>query len=136
MKKLIAIFTPALVLLSNIGTAFAQATCTVNGEEVPCEEVGEALGGVLGAGLGFIVVVLILSIVGFIIWLMMIIHAASKPIENKAMWIIIMILIGPIGAIIYYFVVKRNFKEGQPMQQQPPEQPQVPPEQPPVPPQQ
>jgi len=39
----------------------------------------------------------------------MLIHAVSKPIENKALWIIILVFTGVIGAIIYYFVVKRKF---------------------------
>lgn len=126
MKKIFSALVLIIALLIDTGIALAQATCTVNGEEVPCEE----LGGLLGAGLGLMAFMIILGIVGFIIWLLMIIHAASKPIPNKAMWIIIMVLLGPIGAIIYYFVVKRRFKEGpQTVQSQSSEQMQGPPQQ-------
>lgn len=96
-----------LSLFSQI--AFAQGTCTLNGQEVPCDEVTKQLAGFLGLGVGFMILAAVIGIACFIFWLMMLIHAASKPIENKAMWIILMVLTGIVGAIIYYFVVKRKF---------------------------
>ena len=89
---------------------FAQSKCTVNNQEVPCEQITGAIGKFFG---GFLLLTIIAAIVGIlasIFWLMMIIHAATKPIENKGVWIIVMVLTGIIGAIIYYFVVKRKFQ--------------------------
>ena len=45
--------TFSLVLLKS-RAALAVATCTVNGREVPCEELGEQIKGFLGWGIGFI----------------------------------------------------------------------------------
>ncbi len=88
---------------------FAQAKCTVNGVEAPCPE-GLKVAGWAVAGFGiFAIGMLVVSIAAFVFWLMMIIHAASKPIENKPLWIVLIVLTGIIGAIVYYFVVKRKF---------------------------
>ena len=84
--------------------------CTVNGVQVPCEEFGEAVGESFGAlGIGIIIVVFLIGLLCTVFWVMMIVHAASKPVENKAVWIILMLLTGVVGALIYYFAVKRNF---------------------------
>ncbi len=110
MKNLFKIaVASAGVLAFQIQSVFAQ--CTLNGEEVPCEVLEQQVGNILGASLAIFAVAFVVGIVAFIFWLMMIIHAATKPIENKALWIVVMILTGIVGAIIYYFVVKRTFKE-------------------------
>ncbi len=110
MKKYLAIASASLAgLVMQVQAAFAQ--CYLNGEEVPCEVLEEQMGNFLGAGLLIFGISLVIGVVAFIFWLLMIIHAASKPIDNKAVWIIVMVLTGVIGAIIYYFVVKRNFKD-------------------------
>lgn len=93
------------------GTVLAQTTerCTVNGKEVPCDEITKGFLGLLGLGVGFSLVLFIVGIISFIFWLMMLIHAIKKPIESKPIWIILMIFTGILGAIIYYFAVKRGF---------------------------
>lgn len=88
--------------------ALAQATCTVNGQDVPCDQLVDQAKGALGWGIGIFAVIAVLGIAATIFWLMMIIHAASHPIENRAMWIILMVITGIVGAVIYYFVVKRK----------------------------
>ncbi len=100
-----------LMLLFVMGSQIvsAQATCTLNGKEVPCEEMGEQLGGFLGAGLVLGLIFVVVGIAATVFWIMMLIHAATHEVENKAMWIILMVLTGIIGALIYYFMVKRNF---------------------------
>ncbi|MBD3270103.1 hypothetical protein GF376_01100 [Candidatus Peregrinibacteria bacterium] len=87
--------------------AYAQANCTLNGQSVPCEE----LTPFLGAGIGIMIAFLIIGFIIFIFWLWMLIHAATKPIDNKALWIILMVLLGFPVSLIYYFIVKRNFNE-------------------------
>lgn len=86
-------------------------------------------------GFGIFGIVLFVVVLGFVIWsmvfwILMIIHAAKHNVENKAMWIILMVFTGFIGAIIYYFVVKRTFSE----QFSPPAPLPTPPAAPPTPP--
>ena len=102
------------IILTAIGlvgsqVALAQAKCTVNGEEVDCAEAGAQLNGLFGGLFVVMIIVALISLAGTIFWVLMIIHAASKPIENRALWIIVMVFTGPVGALIYYFVVKREF---------------------------
>lgn len=49
-----------------------------------------------------------LSLVGFVFWLVMLIHACSNNIPNKVLWIVLLFLFGIIAAIVYYFAVKRH----------------------------
>lgn len=88
------------------------ATCRLNGEDIPCDQLGGGFARVIGLGFGFFLFAFVCMIAGTVFWLMMIIHAASKPIENRPMWIVLMVLTGIVGALIYYFVVKRGFHEG------------------------
>ena len=85
----------------------AQAKCYKFGKEVPCEQLKGLFGWVIALG----AVLLLGSMVAFVFWILMLVHAATKPIENKAMWIILMIFTQIIGALIYYFVVKRKFNK-------------------------
>ncbi len=101
------VFLGLMVFLRKI--VLAEETCTVNGNVVPCEQLGKQITGFLGWGILTIFIVLALGIFCFVFWLLMIIHAAQHDIDNKAMWIIIMVFTGIIGAVIYYFVVKRKF---------------------------
>lgn len=89
--------------------ALAQAKCTVNGKEVPCEQAFQTLKTWAGLGFGAIIAFFVLLALGFIFWLMMLIHASTKPIENRGMWVVILLFTSIIGAVAYYFVVKRKF---------------------------
>jgi len=89
--------------------AFAAAKCTVNGREVDCAELGNQVKGFLGWGIGIFLLFAALGIWATVFWIMMIVHAAKHNVENKAMWIILIVFTGIVGALIYYFVVKRKF---------------------------
>ncbi len=69
------------------------------------------LGGIIAVGLGFIFFILILALASCVFWIVMMVHAISKPIKSKAVWILILLIFGVIGAIVYYFAVKREFKD-------------------------
>lgn len=59
----------------------------------------------------FIILFFGLFLVAFIFWILMLIDAAKRkfPGENdQLIWILIIVLAGIIGAIIYYFVIKRK----------------------------
>lgn len=100
--------------------AFAAAICRVNGREVPCEEFGGLIQGFLGFGIILFLLFFALGIWATVFWIMMIVHAAKNNIENKAMWIILMVFTGIIGSLIYYFVVKRKFSNQSPSPTIPP----------------
>lgn len=104
--------------------------CIVNGVKVPCDQVFEKLKTGLGFGLGIITLFFVVGILFFIFWVMMLVHAIKNPIENKVLWLLLILLTGVIGAIVYYFAVKRGFKQGvQPANYVPPS---VPPSTPPT----
>ena len=57
--------------------------------------------------------IIILCILGFIFWIFMIIDVAKRDFKqenDKIIWILVVILAGIIGALIYYFVIKRPDK--------------------------
>ncbi len=84
------------------------AVCKINGEVVPCDQLWEGFKWFAGLGLGAMAVLFIIGILAFIFWLMMLIHAIKQPIEHKPLWIIILLFFGFIGAVVYYFAVKRS----------------------------
>lgn len=57
------------------------------------------------------VIFFVFGIAALVFWIMMIVHAMKHDIKDKTMWLILMIFTGIIGALIYYFTVKRNFVE-------------------------
>lgn len=72
-------------------------------------EVALGVGGIF-AGLGMIMFLLIAVGIGlFVMWIVMIVHAAQHPVPNKVVWIVIMVLTGWLGSILYYFIVKRPY---------------------------
>lgn len=99
------------VLLAANQVALAAEKCTLNGREVDCAELGNKIRGFLGWGIGVFLVIFALGILATVFWIMMIVHAAKHNVEDKAMWIILMVFTGIVGALIYYFVVKRKFSK-------------------------
>lgn len=86
-----------------------QGKCTVNGKDVPCDEAAKQLGGFFGAAIGIFIAWIVIVIAASVFWLMMLIHAASHPIENKALWVVVIVVFNLVGALVYYFAVKRPF---------------------------
>jgi hypothetical protein len=109
-KSVLFIFVLSLALAAN-QIVFAAAKCISNGVEVPCEELGNQIKSFMAWGIGIFIAIFILGTLGTIFWIMMIVHAVKYDIENKAMWLILMVFMGPIGALVYYFVVKRKFNK-------------------------
>lgn len=95
--------------MNSLMAAVDQATCTLNGQVVPCEQLTGFIKHVLGFGLAGFAVILAIFIVTTIFWFWMLVHAIRNHVEHKAVWILIMLLTGIVGAIIYYFSVKRGF---------------------------
>lgn len=57
------------------------------------------------------VVIAGLNITGIVFWIMMIVDAAKREFKNendKIMWILILVFTSWVGALVYYFVVKKK----------------------------
>lgn len=119
MKKV----TRLLILLVLFVLPFVSyAQCTISNQPVPCGSLSGFLG--LFAGLGFFVmflvaIVIIISILVLVFWVMMLIHAATKNIKDKTLWIVLLAVSFLLGlhlvlAIVYYFAVKKPFDQKNP----------------------
>lgn len=74
----------------------------------------------MAAGLAFIggflliwLLVLALGIASLIFWIFMVVDCAQRDFgtgkdNDKIVWILILVFLGIIGAIIYYFVIKKK----------------------------
>lgn len=83
------------------GVSQAATKCTYNGKEIPCEDMP-------GWILWFVLGIFVLAIASFVFWIMMLVDAAKHKTDNQVVWILVICLTGIIGALIYYFVVKRE----------------------------
>ena len=61
----------------------------------------------------FMLIFFALAILAFILWIFMVIDCVKRDFRHendKIAWILVIVLLGVIGALVYYFVVRR--KEG------------------------
>lgn len=100
--------------------ALAEGVCKVNGKDIPCEDLYRTAKPFIGWGIGLLAFFALIGLLLTIFWIWMIVHAATKNIENKALWIIMLIIFGHLAAIVYYFAVKRPFDKNQPIITPPP----------------
>jgi uncharacterized BrkB/YihY/UPF0761 family membrane protein len=72
---------------------------------------GEAL---VVVGIFFLILLVFALFAGmFALWIWMIVDCAKRKFKEdseKVIWILVIVLLSYLGAIIYYFVVKRNSK--------------------------
>lgn len=62
-------------------------------------------------GLLFGLIIFALSIIGFIFWILMLVDCIKRKFKEeteKIIWILVLVFTGVIGALIYYFVVKKK----------------------------
>lgn len=72
-----------------------------------------AIGGFMAGMALFVFAVIVIAILAFIFWIFMLIDCAKRNFKNdneKVIWIIVIALLGAIGAAIYYFAVKLSDK--------------------------
>lgn len=77
----------------------------------------DPLTSLLGLGIGvtilvilFVIGIVALAIFLFVFWILMIVDCAKRNFKSeieKVVWILILIFIHILGAIIYYFVIKK-----------------------------
>ncbi len=73
-----------------------------------------AIGGFVAGIVLLVLAVIVIAILAFIFWILMLIDCAKRNFKNdseKVVWIIVIALLGAIGAAIYYFAVKVNEKK-------------------------
>lgn len=64
---------------------------------------------VFGFFIGLVLIAIILVILFFIFWILMLVDCVKRDFKNqneKIVWVIVIALLGIIGAAVYYFVVK------------------------------
>jgi len=97
----------SLITLSTLAisaqSVFADAVCKLNGKEVPC-------GDLPGWFVAIPFVMIVLALLFFVFWLWMLIDCVRYQKENVALWVLLIVLVNPIGAIIYYFAAKKKRK--------------------------
>lgn len=115
-----------MVLLKKVGLAIATlvtafATLMPASIALAQEDPGDAAGAAAGLGFGLfglfcMALYFIVVLAGLVFWIMMIVDVAKREESqfpnstgnSKTIWLIVVILLGVIGAIVYYFAVKRK----------------------------
>lgn len=75
----------------------------------------EAIAGLIGLGVVLVAILfwllwITLIIGGLVFWVMMLVDAAKREYpksDDRVVWILVVAIAGVVGAIIYYFAVKR-----------------------------
>ena len=102
-------------MLAILATPTASSDCTLNGQPVPCDQLTDQFGAFfVGFGLVFFfffALFFVLGVAGLALTIWMIVHAAQNEVKDRALWIVLMALLGPVAAVIYYFAVKRPFDQ-------------------------
>ncbi|MBS3052020.1 MAG: PLDc N-terminal domain-containing protein [Candidatus Aenigmarchaeota archaeon] len=99
MDRLSAILLSSIILLLISPIAFAR--CIVNGEEIPCEQFWASYGWIF-VTIGIVLIVLLTF------WFFMLIDCIKRKFKDKTLWTIIIIFTNVVGAVLYYFMVKRK----------------------------
>lgn len=105
MKKysLSTLFATFALFTFRVSNVFA-ATCTLNGEVIPCDQMPVWPFYLM---IGFFLMMMVASV----FWIWMIVDVVKhEDKEEKMLWVLVVILAQIIGAIIYYFVRKRPRK--------------------------
>lgn len=97
----------------NIVTFFLSSVVALGGNTALAQygdyDAANAIGTGLGVGLLiFWVILMLVCLVFGIFWLWMLIDCIKRNFEQKTMWIILLIILSWIGAIAYYFAIKRK----------------------------
>jgi hypothetical protein len=50
----------------------------------------------------------LLGLLAFGFWLWMLIDCLKRSFKDKLLWVLIMIFLGPLGSILYFFLVKNK----------------------------
>jgi len=62
---------------------------------------------------------MVIMVSGMVLWVFMLVHAATHDIKDKTAWVVVLALTTFIGAAIYYLAVKRPYDAEHPYLQRP-----------------
>lgn len=113
-NSLIARLSSSTAVFAAESGLYDNATCTVNGQVVPCSEMSEYIKNIPAWFWGIQIVFLMIGIALFVFWLAMFIDVIKNENKDKTLWIIMLIFLSTLGAFIYYFAVKRQRAKLQP----------------------
>ena len=95
MKIINKVALAGVFLFSLLQPAFAQ--CTLNGEDVPCEDMPAWFWAIWP-------VFCCVGVVFLAFWVWMLVDAIKNKSDNQMIWIIVLLLVGVPGAIVYFFM--------------------------------
>ena len=108
MKKFLSLTAPVLTLFS-VQPVLAEAVCKVNGQAVPCDSVPHWPFVIF---FGLMALLFLFLAVTFIFWLWMLIDVIRNEKGNDLVaWFLVIFFFQLVGALIYYFVRKKNRKK-------------------------
>jgi len=94
----------SILIFSILISSMAFAACTLNGEEVPCDSPEMQAVGIFMVAFFAIFGVIMLVALGFWVW--MLVDVIKNEEENKFVWAIVLALVGPLAALIYFVIRK------------------------------
>jgi uncharacterized membrane protein len=108
-EKIIVLIMSFLLL-----TALAITSCS--SEEAAIAAGGTAAMGLAGIWICFVVIFWLVGLFLFVVWILMLVDCAKRDNSDfpnagestKTMWLLIVILAGGVGSIVYYFLVKKK----------------------------
>ena len=110
-----------VVFIVDTGYFAALAKFAKGAEVLVCEstladELAEKAKPFIGLGVGIFVFILVISIIAFIFWLLMLIHAIKHNSPDRSTWILVLVVsfvvgLSFIGAIAYFFAEKKNAEQ-------------------------
>ena len=109
MKKLLTILPISLIYF--LSAVPALAACSVNGEEIPCSQFQAQYGWIFGVMMTFWAVMMVFWLVMMGFWVWMLIDCLKRDFKDKTIWVLVLIFTTVLGAILYYFMVKRKKSE-------------------------
>lgn len=98
-------------MLTALATPTASSACTLNGQPVSCHQLFDSFRPFLPVFMFLFLLCFIVGIAGLVLTIAMIVHAVQHEVKDRTLWIVLMVIFGPVAALIYYFAVKRPFDE-------------------------
>jgi hypothetical protein len=103
-----------MILILSVSLMYSLLACTT--ENAASAALGTGIAGLMGVFICLYVLAFAAGIFFFVVWIIALVDCAKRenlefpsPSENsKVLWILIVILAGGVGAIIYYFVVMKK----------------------------
>lgn len=89
---------------------------------------GDAAAGVAAVGFSlffmiFWLIIMALSVGSVVLWIISLVHVIQhQDVKDRVLWIVILLVAGSIGGVIYIFAVKRPYDRGG-MRELPPQAP-------------